>query len=419
MRAIAPPEPKQRLDLPTVCVLLVVGTSLMWGVGVLDLRGINIAPWDWASLIIGALWIFYSARNRLKVTQTFLTGLFLAFLFTAWMGVSAFVSPQLERALTMIFIQMRNLLLFFCVATLFASYRSINLVRLNTQVFYLGVVIALTSIIIYIPAVMQYTTIISNPALWKPGIGYALDQGGVLRLIGLSKDPNFYSTFISFTFFAGITSSKSRLKWLGIAIIALSLILAMSRAFAVVLPISILILLAPTALSCKIRKALKAYIKSIFLGAVFALMLGVVWGLFQGNLWQSIMLRMELASGTPRFTMWEKLIELIKTDFNPVIGKGLRSAEEALGGAYSHNSYLDILFETGMIGFTIWSLFIGFVTALAFKRLSEPGWAPWVHSWLIVLGMFLSLSAAYHPFSWMLAAVILGSREKAKTYRTF
>lgn len=405
-------KPNRRIDLPATFVLLIVGTSLAWGLGVLEFRGIKIAPWDWASLIIGALWALYFSYNRFKVTQAILVALFLAFLFTTWMGICAFVSSQPERALTMFLLQIRNLLLFFCITTLFVTFR-IDLERLNVWIFGLGVIIAFISVIIYIPAVREYNNIVSNPALWKPGIGYILDQGGVLRLIGLAKDPNFYSAWLSLSFFAGIMSSRSRLKWLGIAIIALSLLLAMSRAYTVVLPASTLILLVLAVLNVKLRRALKGYIRSIILVAVFSLIVGAVWSLTLNDIWESILKRAELAGTTPRFAMWQTLIENMKSDFNPIVGQGLRGAEQALEGKYSHNSYLDVLFETGVIGFSIWSLFVVFVTILAIRRLAEPGWVPWAQSWLIILGMFLSLSAPYHPYVWMLAAVIVGTRQNA------
>ncbi len=116
--------------------------------------------------------------------------------------------------------------------------------------------------------------------------------------------------------------------------------------------------------------------------------------------------RVELASQTPRFIMWQKILAIMDDEWNPFIGAGLRGAEEALEKEYSHNSYFDVLFETGLIGFFIWIFLVSYTTLCAMKRMKYDEFLPWIHTWFVLLVMFASLSLVYNPFPWLLIGLL-------------
>lgn len=126
---------------------------------------------------------------------------------------------------------------------------------------------------------------------------------------------------------------------------------------------------------------------------------------------ESLAFRFAMIGSSPRFVYWESIVTKLSNPAFLVFGAGLRAAEEELGG-YSHNSYLDLLFETGLIGFALWTLFAIFTTMRGIASLSQrAGLLPWLHVWLLTLFMFLSFSLMYNPFPWLVAALIWSQGE--------
>lgn len=392
-------------NLPNLTVLLMFLSFQIYGLGTTAVGGFHIAPWDWASLLIAMLWLIYPRRSRVQIHRALILGLRLSFLFVVWMGVAAIFSPQPERALTLILMQFRNLLVMLCIGTLFSRVRDLS--SLNRAIFWTGVVLSAIAIVMFIFALFQYQHIKSNPSLWKPSIGYILDKGGVLRLTGFAKDPNFYSLWMALAFFSGLSLPHSLAKWTGVSIIGLSLVLAMSRGFAFAFVIATGLIVGVALLQARIMRDIwRRYIGPIVaIGIFLTLVFGGLSWCMGGLLWEFVTRRIALVASTPRFIMWKTLLH---TDYNPIVGLGLRGTEEVLG-MYSHNSYLDVIFEMGVVGFLLWVLIIGYVSLTYLSRLRHLEWIPWIHTWLTMLVMFASVSLVYHPFSWVMVAVALGA----------
>jgi len=134
----------------------------------------------------------------------------------------------------------------------------------------------------------------------------------------------------------------------------------------------------------------------------------------QSNIIQEYFVRNALVGLDYRLDFWSYLLGLIVD--RPVLGYGLRTAEHMFG-RYSHSSYLDVLFETGLIGFALW---LGFAMVVlkrgASRSQREFDMLPWFHVWLLTLLMFFDFSLLYNPFSWIVAGVLLadGSRHQAR-----
>ncbi|WP_157722029.1 O-antigen ligase family protein [Tumebacillus avium] len=360
----------------------------------------SIAPWDVLTLPVFALWLFYAARGRVKVSRDLIIGLFLMLLFCTWIGIEAFRSPQPMRGLSMYGIMLRNVVLFLVVGTLLGEVKSLR--KLNRTLFLAGAGIAVAALVLFFQAAGNMQRIAFHPSLWRPGIGYVLDQGGVMRLVGFAEDPNFYSIYMALPLLIGF-SLLSRKRWLGIGVIGLSLVLANSRTFYLVFAMSSLLLLA-AAILFRQGKAVSGYLKSIG-GSVLAIGIAAwIWSLWQGDLLQMILKRFDLLEKSGRFELWDRLLANGTGDF--WLGKGLRGSEQLLGGMYSHNSYLDLLVETGFVGLVLWGLFALFVSLKALQKLALADRVPWVQMWFLLLPMMFAFSFLYNPFFWLLAAVL-------------
>jgi len=388
-----------------VFVILMLFISFhMYEIGMIELFGLSIGPWDWAILGLTFLWVVLLFRRPLRIRKNYIPVLILALFFTFSLGISAFFSPQPERALTMILLQIRNLVLLLTIGTLFNDVNALG--SLNQKLLWIGAIIASSAVLMYTLALPRYFEILPDPSQWKPGIGYILDQGGVLRLIGFARDPNFYSLWIAPLFLAGLSLPFSLPRLVMMIIVGLSLALAMSRGFVLAFSISSVILIFALLPIRRHSVYIKRLVGTAIISVIIAIGLTSVMGYDFLSIWEK---RVELASQSPRYAMWQQILGEMTETWNPLIGAGLRGAEEILEGAYSHNSYLDVLFETGLVGFLIWVFLISYTTLCALKRIKYREWLPWVHSWFILIVMCAFFSLVYHPFTWLMIGILAAS----------
>jgi len=364
---------------------------------------IDISPADVTTIFLGYIWLIYALRARLCITKSLLTAVTLASLFTIWVGIEAFQSPEPVRGFTMFLLMLRNVAILWLIGSMLGSIRDLQ--RLNKAVFLVGIAVAILSLALYLFAARDYHDILTNPTRWKPDIIYVLGQAGVLRLKGFAGDPNFYSLWMSVSLFCGLTVSKIRRlwKWLGITVIITSILLALSRGFFVALGASsLLIALWLTLFHAKI--SWRKYAKPIIVGSIFISLIALMpLSHIQRSPAQLLINRFQLTATTPRFGMWKEILSDLPSHL--LLGAGLRSAEWTLGGMYSHNSYMDLLFETGLIGFILWAFFGVFILKQGLSRINVE-FLPWIHSWLVIILMFLFFSSLYNPFLWIIAGVI-------------
>jgi len=394
--------------LPIAFVLLLLAALHTYGIGIIRIGHIEIAPWDVTTVAIGLLWLAYLSKARLPFNRDSMAALLLAMLFAIWVCFEAFRSPQPVRGLTMLLILLRDIVIFLIIGSMMGQMTDLN--RLNRAIFAFGTALACVSILIFSGAVQNYVAIANNPSLWYPEVGYVLDQGGILRLTGFAKDPNFYSIWLSLSFFTGfsIPAPRSWTKWAGLGVIGLSLLLAASRTFIAAFVLSSLLIAFLIMINTRTLKRPWPYMRSIGLSIGIVGIAALIWSLVKGNLFHSLVARFELIEASPRFEAWNVLLE--QGFKNIVFGMGLRGSEQLLHDFYSHNSYLDLLVETGLVGFLLWFTFAFFISIKGIKSLQRPGVAPWVHAWFLLLLMFVTFSLVYNPFFWLLSAVIVSQR---------
>lgn len=95
------------------------------------------------------------------------------------------------------------------------------------------------------------------------------------------------------------------------------------------------------------------------------------------------------------------------TAWRTVFGNGLRSNEVRLN-TYSHNSYLDVSQEMGIVGTALWGAIAALIAVALFRyaRTNSAG-IPWLPAYAVILVMMGSLSMLFMPYFWIVAAVAI------------
>lgn len=405
--------------LPLAAPILVLASLHVYGVAVWEVGSVSVAIWDFAVVVLALAWLAVASIREVRFPPGALLATTLALVFTMWVGVSALRSGEPERAFTLVIQQMRSFVLFVIVATTTMHLAAAE--RLNRSVLALGIAFATISLGLYLFMARDPEQIRATPSLWNPAIGYIADMGGVIRLKGLARDPNFYSLWLAPSLFIAFALFKRRRIPIGTALVlfAVTLALAASRTFFAAIAASVGSMIAIMALRDKAAAKRLAKVAAL---AVLAVVAGaIVWSLLGGNIVESFVTRMRLASQSPRLEAWPILLREVPN--HAIMGIGPRGAEALLGGMYSHNTYLDLLVELGLVGALLWLAFAAQVTRVAFAKLGSPGILPWLYTWLLLLVMFAAFSLLYNPFPWMIAGLLLAwpsarpRPEKAETSR--
>lgn len=379
-------------------VVLLFVTFHLYGIGVIQIAEISLSIWN---IVIVAFFLYYifinTIKNTLRISNFSKTILLQSFLFTAWVTACSLYSPLPERALTIVLLQIINFIALFMIVT----SEPLHLDRVNTFLLKAGAVIAIVAIILYLSVFSRYAEIVADSHLWHSSVGYVLDAGGVLRLSGFAKDPNFYSLWMTLPLAIGIACGRAR-WWLWLPIAA-SVGLALSRSFFVAITVSSLFIIPLLMVSSASKSALRRLVALPLIGFVILLIATT-----SVNEVDYIAKRIDLIDQTPRFEYWRKLTHLMDESWNPLFGAGLRSTQFALSGKYSHSTYYDLVYETGIVGFLLWftiPLLIMFKCFKSSSKLSRDG-LPWIYSCTVLLIAFFSFSLLYHPFMWMVLGVL-------------
>jgi len=199
-------------------------------------------------------------------------------------------------------------------------------------------------------------SVLANPS-WLVEIG-----GRVwLRALGVFPDPHTLAFFLGLSFclvFAAAWERKKRAGWLLLpsGLLFSALLLTFSRGG--YLGLGAALVFFGTAVWPKIKISGRLVFAS---GAVFLLAIIFFWGTPVLGRFQSIFDFGE-GSNLGRLQIWRQSLEVAKQ--NPLLGVGLGNYPAALNfnenyrsAVSSHNAYLDILAETGVLGLSAWLFF--------------------------------------------------------------
>ncbi len=253
--------------------------------------------------------------------------------------------------------------------------------------------------------------------------GNGIREMGVLidrnfaRLLGLTNDPNIF-VFINMLFIAYFLTHRDKLwNLLGGFIAILCVVLTLSRGAI----ISVVIVLA----LCLLVGNMKSKLIMIFGAGFFLLLADILFSQFMGfSLWELMMERFGTMSedgGSGRFDIWAAGLAYFME--HPLFGIGTFNFQDYnyfSGGkaVFMHNSFIEILVETGIMGMIIYATAIIAMawTLLKSVFMDKEQW------WLLIaligyLSMMASLSLVLNEVFFFFFALVARSLKESKFSR--
>src|SRR5690554_1485819 len=214
--------------------------------------------------------------------------------------------------------------------------------------------ITATGIFYLILCSILYVTGLFLSSVWvEHGIYYGVFvERGMPRLVGLQHDPNIAAiTLMPFVFYFAIT--EKRYLWATLAVLLLTATLSRGAMLALVCGYLGYIFIKPRKQSI------------VLLAAAALVILAALWVVdFVGVIsFQSLIDSRfsNFSSGSGRVDLWRNGIDLFL--MRPLMGWGAFSFRElnliySDDQRYAHNTYLEVLVETGLIGLSVFLLFV-------------------------------------------------------------
>lgn len=361
------------------------------------------------------LWFMYSLFSmslfKLKIFSNHIYSLpiLFSFLFLLWNGFAAIISSMPEEGATLFLQVVRNYLLFLLLINSLKKIQDYE--KINLYFFLIGILSSIIGIALFYKGLLNINIILSNPELWNYQIGWELDKSGYLRANGLVGDSNFYAIFLTMALLCGIEVKLARLiKYPGILTIFIAILLAFSRSLIVALFISPLLMLF-----LRLRQLdRKIFVQILLVLMFFSVSFLIILFIFDINFIDVMEERFSDISGTKREAMWNILTPMIAE--SPLWGHGLRAAQKTLH-FYSHNTYLDLLVDTGMIGMVLFllilfSLYLFLLDMQKNKQLHNnisKSLVPWKYMCVIIPQFIFFFSFGTNPFIWLVFGMILAS----------
>lgn len=383
-----------------IALLLFVSFHL-YAVGVLEVGELSIAIWHFIGITFSFIYFLCGrfSNSKIQVSKTALSFFFLCLAFSLWILICAFSSPAPERGFTMVAIQIINL----CIVSVWVFNARIELATLNRRILKVAAGVGAVAIALYVPAILSYDQTAPDGSPWMPSVGYCMEHGSVPRLTGLAREPNFYSLWMSIPLMVGIVhGQRSIVLWLPVVF---SVLMTLSRTFVVSLFFSSIALL----LILLFNQTTRIYAARLLVVPPMLVMILFAY-IFLIDTEQRIMYyRTNTLTDSTRMKNANEVLSEISESWNPIIGNGLRSAQVLLRGQYSGSTYLDILLETGLGGLFLWMTIFGLVGIVSLSQIRRIGveLIPWIYALLCIMIYFVSFSLLYHPFIWMVMALIV------------
>ncbi|TQP92240.1 O-antigen ligase family protein [Vibrio cholerae] len=271
-----------------------------------------------------------------------------------------------------------------------------------------------TSIIknaIYISVTLHLTYYLMGVIYYNGGyedneklLGIMIDRG-MMRAKGVTDDPNILSLYMGFAciYLAFLTSKLDFFRKFFLILAVLLFVLTLSRGG--ILAISLAIL---TYYLKNIVRDPKKIVKLMLL--LFVISFPIYFILSEYTIVSEIInKRIESAStGSGRFYLWDFAFE--KIEQSPIFGYGIFTTKyifiELLGKVgYSHNTYIDITLESGLIGLFIFSCMILSILYIANLKFNNYPWM--MISLFFILIQFMSLSLSFNEFFYFFCVVVM------------
>lgn len=221
-----------------------------------------------------------------------------------------------------------------------------------------GILILILTLVLYVAGLYSLDFNIYGNGIEKYGV---LIDRNVPRLISTaSNDPNITVFYITIFFIFYLVNYKTRKGKLGLILSSMVIILTFSRGAYVSIVLSLLVVIFNLS-----GKSFFYKIKTIFKPIIILMiMMYLINVFFNFNILEMINKRfyaIEIDEGSGRTVLWTNALKTFAE--HPVFGIGINSSLEYNKTHYGtknyvHNTYLEVLSETGIIGILVYSMYI-------------------------------------------------------------
>lgn len=275
--------------------------------------------------------------------------IFLLFYFIYCL--SGILSMYLNASIRMIFGVLLVLGCYFIMRNLLGNT---EIVVLESSIAYVGVVFNVVSLILYIIG-LQYFSLYGGEER-EIFVGLLVDRG-YPRLIGLLDDPNIFIFYNTIFFMYYMTNLQNITNILGLILCVTTSLLTFSRGGILALVLVVFVYICMSSFAKKIKIIISLVLFSV---VIFSLSNSVMGGQLDDILNKRIS-DFSHDNGSGRFTLWEAAFKYYLS--NPYIGIGAFNFSNYYEyqfneKLYVHNTFLEILSESGTIGFLLYSAFL-------------------------------------------------------------
>ncbi|HDR7914039.1 TPA: O-antigen ligase family protein [Bacillus wiedmannii] len=231
---------------------------------------------------------------------------------------------------------------------------NVEIATLESSIVYVGFVFNIVSLILYIVGLQHFGLYGGEEREIFAGL---LVDRGYPRLIGLLDDPNIFIFYNTIFFMYYMTNLHNMTNILGLILCVTTSLLTFSRGGILALVLVVFVYVCTSSFAKKIKIIMSLLLFGV---VIFSLSNSVMGGQLDDILNKRIS-DFSHDNGSGRFTLWEAAFKYYLS--NPYIGIGAFNFSNYYEfqfneKLYVHNTFLEILSESGTIGFLLYSAFL-------------------------------------------------------------
>lgn len=363
--------------------------------------------------------IFLIIKKNIVIEFKKIDILFL--IFSAYAGFVSFHSVDLISSFRLLL----GMILILIVFNIFKSYfivSKISIEQIEGSFYVASIIFVIVSLSLYYLGIhVLGGNFHANEGKFVFGVN--IDRG-MPRLVGPLIDPNIFSLYCCpFYFFLICKKNKKIFDFLALSITVLAIFLSFSRGG--IIAILLTTCIAAIVLFFRVLLSKKIPLKLFFIYTIVLLLLLLIFYFFasSSNEYVDIIQKRlsSIGSGSGRFQIWSDLISLWSE--RPVFGFGLYNFLHyntvMFGNShYAHNTFLEILFDTGLVGLTLYMMFQAAIFYKLCKLVAlNDRFYYLIFSYLAMVIMMNSLSLIINEVFFMLVGIISVISYKARNSR--
>lgn len=306
-----------------------------------------------------ALLTFIGLFFQKKIVNNILHFDIVFFVFCIYASSTTLFSIDTNNGIRM---ALGSFLTFFCYISVktYLSAPRITLSKIQNAYYYASAFFISTSLIMYANG---FISIDGNYHLFEHvRISGILVERAMPRLIGPLQDPNIFSMYASpFFFYLLLKVKKNKLDSFFLLLTTLSIFLTLSRGGIIGIIVSLILFLIFKAISFiyKAKINFKNLVKTLIVLTIFFF---IIISMLKHSYFSDFIKNRvnSFSSGSGRFEIWINALFLWSE--NPIFGIGwynflYYNIEFFNRTNYVHNTFLEVLVETGILGFILYSTF--------------------------------------------------------------